>query len=102
MENDRMGYNCVVSQRALREIYLLPFMLAQKHAKPWCYMTAYASNLYPLHAFTNCLFPASYNRVNGTHAGENHHLLQEILRKEWKFDGLVMTDWYDAVDSLLL
>lgn len=41
MENDRLGYNSVVSPRALREIYLLPFMLAQKYAKPWCYMTAY-------------------------------------------------------------
>lgn len=75
MENDRMGYNSIVSERALREIYLLPFMLAQKYAKPWCFMT-------------------SYNRVNGIHACENHHLLQEILRKEWKFDGLVMTDWF--------
>ncbi|KAF8437627.1 glycoside hydrolase family 3 protein [Boletus edulis BED1] len=74
-ENDRMGYDSILSERALREIYLMPFMLAQKHAKPWCFMTA-------------------YNRVNGTHAPENPHLLQDILRDEWKFDGLIMSDWF--------
>ena len=41
-ENDRFGYDSLVSPRALREIYLMPFMLAQKHAKPWAYMTSYA------------------------------------------------------------
>ncbi|KAL4066905.1 glycoside hydrolase family 3 protein [Scleroderma citrinum] len=75
MENDRMAYNSVVTPRALREIYLMPFMLAQKYAKPWCYMTA-------------------YNRVNGIHACEDRYILQEILRDEWKFDGLIMTDWF--------
>ena len=39
-ENDRMGYDSVISDRALREIYLMPFMLAQKYAQPWSYMTA--------------------------------------------------------------
>ncbi|KAI6129846.1 glycoside hydrolase family 3 protein [Pisolithus croceorrhizus] len=75
MENDRMGYDSVLSERALREIYLMPFMLAQKYAKPWCFMTA-------------------YNRVNGIHAPENRYLLQDVLRKEWKFDGLIMSDWF--------
>ncbi|KAH7905370.1 glycoside hydrolase family 3 protein [Hygrophoropsis aurantiaca] len=74
-ENDRMAYDSILSERALREIYLMPFMLAQKYAKPWSFMTA-------------------YNRVNGTHASENKHLIQEILRDEWKFDGLVMSDWF--------
>ncbi|KAF8552820.1 glycoside hydrolase family 3 protein [Imleria badia] len=74
-EHDRMGSDSILSDRALREIYLMPFMLAQKHAKPWCFMTA-------------------YNRVNGTHASENRHLLQDILRNEWKFDGLIMSDWF--------
>ncbi|KAF9229019.1 glycoside hydrolase family 3 protein [Gyrodon lividus] len=74
-ENDRTGYDSILSERALREIYLMPFMLAQKYAKPWCFMTA-------------------YNRVNGTHASENRHLLQDILRDEWKFDGLIMSDWF--------
>ena len=41
-EEDRLGYDSVVSARALREIYLMPFMLAQKHAQPWSFMTAYA------------------------------------------------------------
>lgn len=40
-ENDRMAYDSIMSERALREIYLMPFMIAEKHAKPWCYMTAY-------------------------------------------------------------
>lgn len=74
-ENDRMGSDSILSERALREVYLMPFMLAQKYAKPWCFMT-------------------SYNRVNGTHASENHRLLQGILRDEWKFDGLIMSDWF--------
>ncbi|KII89537.1 glycoside hydrolase family 3 protein [Plicaturopsis crispa FD-325 SS-3] len=74
-EDDRMGSDSVVSERALREIYLMPFMLAQKYSKPWSFMTA-------------------YNRVNGIHASENTHLLQEILRDEWKFDGLLMSDWF--------
>ena len=39
-ENDRLGYDSILSERALREIYLMPFMLAQKYAKPWCFMTA--------------------------------------------------------------
>lgn len=39
-ENDRMAYDSILSERALREIYLMPFMLAQKHAKPWSFMTA--------------------------------------------------------------
>ncbi|THG97996.1 hypothetical protein EW026_g4112 [Hermanssonia centrifuga] len=74
-EDDRMAYDSVMSERALREIYLMPFMLAQKHAQPWSFMTA-------------------YNRVNGTHASENTHLLQDILRKEWGSDALVMSDWF--------
>ncbi|ETW84195.1 glycoside hydrolase family 3 protein [Heterobasidion irregulare TC 32-1] len=74
-ENDRMGYDSVLSERALREIYLMPFMLVQKLSKPWSVMTA-------------------YNRVNGTHASENIHLLRDVLRKEWGFEGLTMSDWF--------
>ncbi|KAJ8454080.1 hypothetical protein ONZ45_g19445 [Pleurotus djamor] len=74
-ENDRLGYDSVVSDRALREIYLMPFMLAQKYANPWAMMTA-------------------YNRVNGTHVSESPFLLQKILRDEWKYDGMVMSDWF--------
>jgi beta-glucosidase len=73
-EHERQAVNSILSERALREIYLMPFQIAQKDAKPWCYMTA-------------------YNRVNGLHASENPKLLKEILRAEWGFDGLVMSDW---------
>ncbi|KAH8655309.1 putative beta-glucosidase [Xylariales sp. PMI_506] len=73
-EHERMSQDSRVSERALREIYTMPFQLAQLHAKPWAFMT-------------------SYNRVNGVHASESMHLLQEILRGEWEFDGLVMSDW---------
>ncbi|KAJ3812083.1 beta-glucosidase [Lentinula aff. lateritia] len=74
-ENDRMAYDSIMSDRALREIYLMPFMLAQKYARPWSFMTA-------------------YNRVNGTHVSENPFIIQKILRDEWKFDGMVMSDWF--------
>ncbi|KZT33940.1 beta-glucosidase [Sistotremastrum suecicum HHB10207 ss-3] len=74
MENDRMAYDSIISPRALREIYLMPFMIAQKYASPWAYMTA-------------------YNRVNGLHMGENP-LLKEVLRDEWKSDAMVMSDWF--------
>ncbi|EJF57992.1 beta-glucosidase [Dichomitus squalens LYAD-421 SS1] len=74
-ENDRFAYDSVLTERALREIYLMPFMLAEKYAHPWAYMTA-------------------YNRVNGTHASENPHLLKDILRNEWGTDALIMSDWF--------
>ncbi|THH15309.1 hypothetical protein EW146_g5137 [Bondarzewia mesenterica] len=74
-ENDRKGYDSIVSERALREVYLMPFMLSEKFAKPWSVLTA-------------------YNRVNGTHAAENAYLIRDILRKEWGFEGMVMSDWY--------
>ncbi|KAF9522963.1 glycoside hydrolase family 3 protein [Crepidotus variabilis] len=73
--NDRLGYDSIISPRALREIYLMPFMLAQKYASPWAYMTA-------------------YNRLNGLHVCENPFFLDQILRKEWKFDGMIMSDWF--------
>nr|QNS30905.1 beta-glucosidase [Auricularia heimuer] len=74
-ENDRMGYNVIVSPRALREVYLMPFMIAQRDAKPWAYMTA-------------------YNRINGIHGSENEEIITDILRKDWGHDGLVMSDWF--------
>ncbi|KAJ3780878.1 glycoside hydrolase superfamily [Lentinula aff. detonsa] len=72
-ENDRMAYDSIMSDRALREVYLMPFMLAQKYAQPWSFMTA-------------------YNPVNRTHVSENPLIIQKILREEWKFDGMVMSD----------
>ena len=72
-EHERMAVNCIVTNRALREIYLMPFMLAVKNARPSALMTA-------------------YNKVNGIHASENPKLYH-ILREEWNWDGLVMSDW---------
>ncbi|KII88806.1 glycoside hydrolase family 3 protein [Plicaturopsis crispa FD-325 SS-3] len=74
-EHERTAADSVVSERALREVYLYPFMYAQKHAQPWAFMT-------------------SYGRIDGIHVTENPRLLKDILRDEWKFEGIVMSDWY--------
>jgi beta-glucosidase len=74
-EHERTSVDVIVTERALREIYLLPFQLAIRDANPGAIMTA-------------------YNKVNGVHAGENHKLLTEVLRNEWKWDGLTVSDWY--------
>ncbi|KIY64591.1 glycoside hydrolase family 3 protein [Cylindrobasidium torrendii FP15055 ss-10] len=83
-EHERTAAESVMSTRALREIYLYPFMLAQKLAKPWAYMT-------------------SYGRIDGVHVSENPAILQDILRKEWGFDGIIMSDWYGtySVDAAI-
>ncbi|GAA5820715.1 hypothetical protein JCM10212_000839 [Sporobolomyces blumeae] len=73
-EFERFSMDSVVSQRALREIYLEPFRLAVKHANPRSFMTG-------------------YNRLNGTHCSENEDLLKSWLREELGWDGLVMSDW---------
>lgn len=74
-EHERMAVNSIVTDRALREIYLLPFMLAIAIGKPAAIMTA-------------------YNKLNGLHVAENPDLLTGILREEWGWDGLLMSDWY--------
>ncbi|MBN1428317.1 MAG: glycoside hydrolase family 3 C-terminal domain-containing protein [Anaerolineae bacterium] len=74
-EYERTSMSSEVSERALREIYLRPFQLAVREARPWAVMS-------------------SYNRVNGTYAGENDILLLDILKGEWAFDGIVMSDWW--------
>ncbi|KAE8367274.1 beta-glucosidase B [Aspergillus caelatus] len=73
-ETCRFTVNEIVGERALREIYLKPFEIAIKEANPLAVMTA-------------------YNLVNGTHADSHKFLLQDVLRGQWGWDGLVMSDW---------
>ena len=78
-ETMRMEDNSIVDERTLRELYLTGFEIAVKEGKPKAIMT-------------------SYNRVNGIYANENAHLLQDILREEWGFNGAVITDWGGSND----
>ncbi|KAI0167516.1 beta-glucosidase precursor [Pestalotiopsis sp. NC0098] len=80
MEHERMAVNSMVTDRALREIYLLPFMLAIREGRPGAIMT-------------------SYNKVNGLHASEHAGLLEDILRGEWGWEGLVMSDWFGTYST---
>ncbi|KAH6952443.1 glycoside hydrolase superfamily [Ilyonectria sp. MPI-CAGE-AT-0026] len=72
--------NVRMSDRTLRELHLLPFQLAYRHSNPWSFMT-------------------SYNMINGVHSSEDPLLLQQILRREWGFDGLVMSDWWGTYST---
>ncbi|KAG7828271.1 hypothetical protein KL920_003998 [Ogataea angusta] len=84
-EHERFSSNSVISQRALREIYLRPFEIAIKESKPKGIMT-------------------SYNRVNGVHVSEDRYLLTEILQNQWGYQGLIMSDWtgtYSTTEALL-
>lgn len=77
----RMAMNSVLDERTLREIYLTGFEIVVKEGHAKSIMT-------------------SYNEVNGTYANENEHLLKDILRKEWGFDGFVVTDWGGSNDHV--
>ncbi|PYH97185.1 hypothetical protein BO71DRAFT_448160 [Aspergillus ellipticus CBS 707.79] len=79
-EHERMAVNSIVTDRAMREIYLLPFMIAIALGKPEAIMTA-------------------YNKVNGIHASESPALLQDILRGEWGWQGLLMSDWFGTYST---
>lgn len=77
----RMASDSVVDERTLRELYLTAFEITVREGRPGAIMS-------------------SYNRVNGTYAHQNAHLLTELLREEWGFDGLVVSDWGGADDSV--
>ncbi len=81
-ETRRMTCDSVVDERTLREIYLTAFEIAVKKAQPWTVMN-------------------SYNKINGFHGSENKHTQIEILRDEWGFDGVVVSDWGAANDRVL-
>jgi len=80
-ETKRMATDSIVDERALREIYLTGFEIAVKEGKPLSIMS-------------------SYNKVNGVYANENQHLLKDILRDEWGYEGVVVTDWGGSNDHV--
>lgn len=81
-EKRRMTIDSVVDERAMREIYLTAFEIVVKKSQPWTVMNA-------------------YNRLNGTYCSDNGYLQNDILRDEWGFEGIVVTDWGAANDRVL-
>ncbi|GAB2994349.1 glycoside hydrolase family 3 C-terminal domain-containing protein [Amycolatopsis acidiphila] len=79
-ETERTSVSSVVDERTLREVYLLPFEMAVHDAGPWAVM-------------------ASYNRINGVTATEHEQLIEGLLKGEWAYDGLVMSDWFATTST---
>ncbi len=79
-ETDRFLNDAVVSERAMREIYLKGFEIIVKESQPWTIMS-------------------SYNKVNGTYTSESKYLLTDVLREDWNFEGVVMSDWFGGQNA---
>ena len=79
-ETNRTGNDAIIPTRAIREIYLKPFEITVKESDPWTIMT-------------------SYNLINGTYTSEEKELVETILRGDWGYKGMVMTDWYGGKDA---
>jgi beta-glucosidase len=77
---DGIEDNVCMTERTLRELHLLPFQIALKLSDPWAFMTA-------------------YQKINGIHASEDPLLLKKILREEWQFKGLTMSDWWGTYST---